>query len=338
MRIKYGSNNRRLFSVFLDNIFVYLFSKNAKAGPLLVTWDINHKCNIKCVYCECWKNKASKNELSFADKVTIVKKLGKAKVWYLSFCGGEPLMEKKLDLLIKEAKGEGMLVNISTNGLLLKEHAEMLVETGVNHITISVESHIPGIHDSIRGYKGLLKKIEKAIESIKQKRKGKIPFISIRALINKKTHADLFDYVRYWTDKVDDIMFKPICENTIFFKIPQEMKPLEDNKIEFETSFSTFLKEFKRYDNPYHRRIPDYFFNKISLRKYKCFAGTFFADIDPEGNLYQCGEQRDSLGNLIKEEFLDIWNSNKIKCIRNLLKKDKCLNECWAENFLLNIF
>lgn len=338
MKRKYSGNLRRFLPGFLDNLSVREFSRRPGCGPILVTWDMNHRCNIKCSYCDCWKNKAATEELSLEDKVDIIAGLGRAKVWYLSFCGGEPLLEENLDLFIKEAREKGMMVNVSTNGFLLEEKAEVLIGSGVNHITISIESHIADMHDSIRGREGLLRKIEQGIESLRSKRSGQIPFISIRTLVNKKTYVYLPDFIRYWENKVDDIVFKPICENKIFFKIPSEMSFSLQDKEDFEASFLNFLKVFGCYDNLYNRGISDYFFNKGALKKYRCFAGTFFADIDPEGNVYQCGEKRDILGSLKGQEFLTIWNSDRAKEVRSLLKRNGCSEDCWAESFLLNTF
>lgn len=333
---KYSGNMARFMPVFLDNLLVRTFSKQSCLGPILVTWDINHKCNLRCIYCDCWKNKQAEEGLSLENKMDILQELGKAKVWYLSFCGGEPLLEENLGLLIREARKQKMLVNVSTNGLLLEEKSKMLVESGVNHITVSVESHVAHIQDSICGCKGALAKIKRGIESVKIRRLSNKPFISIRVLVNKKTYFHLPEYVKYWQGKVDDIMFKPICGNLIFFRVPQELAFMPKDKESFEESFSGLLEKFSDYDNHYNRGIPDYFFNKGALKKYRCFAGSFFADIDPQGNLYQCGEKREILGNLKQDEFMDVWNSKETKKVRALLKNSGCAEACWAESFLLN--
>jgi len=276
--------------------------------------------------------------LTFEQKINIVKELGKVRVWYLSFCGGEPLLESHLDSLILEAKRQSMVINISTNGLLLEQKAKMLLATGVDYITISVESHIPDIHDSIREYRGLLEKIRRGILLLKSSRKTKSPYISVRTVLHKMNYPHLLDHVQYWSDLVDDIMFKPIYNNKIHYTVPRDLAVLPDDEPRLRKCLLETVHRFPSFDNVYHKEIPNYFFYKQSLNRYPCFAGIFMADIDCEGNVFYCGEERVTLGNLTREKFKDIWISQKILKWRWMLRKHNRPCQCWSDSFVLHTF
>jgi len=339
-KIRYAKNIRRFLPTFLDNLYVFLRQAKPHRGPLGVVWGINNRCDARCIFCDYWRFGPKRKELSTKERLDIIKKLGKAGVRQVSFCSGEPLLSEDLGLLIQEAKKQGMLINISTNGSRLKKKAEMLIDSGVDSITISIDSHIPELHDALRGYPGLFTRIEEGIEVIRRLRRGKYPLILARCLISRKNAFALEDYVNYWSGKVDNILFKPIHKQpATFYTIPPEMKFLPEDEADFKKYYYQILNKHKRLDNLYHREIPSYLFkNDLLENKYFCFNGTFFADIDCEGNLYPCLEQGRRAGNLLREDFLGIWRSIEMRRFRKLLKgKSKC-DHCWSDRFLQNLY
>lgn len=337
---KISKNIPRLLLTFKDNLSVEMGRSLPKRGPLVVVWDINRKCDARCICCNYWKEgfSGASGELVRKEKMKIIQKLSKAKVYLLSFSKGEPLLSEDLLDLIIEAKKEGLLVNISTNGSLLEEKAAKLIESGVDFITISIESHISEVHDKIRGYKGLFDKIERGIEAIKRIGRKNRPYIIVRKLVDRKTFLFLEDYVSYWEDKVDEIELKPITENPkAFYKVPEDMRFRKEDEADVIKCFSVLLKKHRVLNSNYNREIPAHLFQKKSLNKeYRCFAGTFFGNIDCEGNIYPCIEGTDRMGNLNKEEFMKIWASPAMNVFRSNFKDSRNCN-CWSDRFLFNI-
>lgn len=320
-----------------DNLFVYLFLKKPKKGPLFVSWDIISKCNFSCSY--CYRDKVRQKILPTKDMIKIVKQLGKSGVKMLSICGGEPLLFDDLTLIIQEAKKQKMNVNISTNGFLLKKFVRKLIDSGLDSIIISAESHKRDVHDSIRE-EGSFKSILDGIEEIKKERRNKRPFIGIRTVINNRTFYDLHDFVSYWDTKVDEILFQPIHSNpNLTFIIPKNMQFKQNEEAEHRKYFLKLLKKFKFLDNPYNREIPSFLFDKHKLqKKLNCFAGFFFIDIDCKGNVYPCGGHYVSVGNLREKSLSEIWSNEKINSFRRTIKFTENTCDCWLNCSMLNIY
>jgi MoaA/NifB/PqqE/SkfB family radical SAM enzyme len=279
-----------------------------------------------------------RDSLSRKNKIDIIKQLGKAGVWFVSLCGGEPLLDRDLEYLIKEAKRQNIGINISTNGSLLEEKAEILIKSGVNSIIVSMESYKAEIHDRIRGHPGLFEKAKRGIEIMREKR-HKRPLISLRILINKETYPDLDEYVRFWKDRVDEILLQPIHENPrTLLRIPDHMRFLKEDKGRFIQYYFRILNKYRFLDTLYNREIPTYIFDEETLiKKYNCFAGFFFGDIDPQGDIYSCGEHQRKLGNLTQQSLLNIWNFRETDEFRKSIRKNrKC--SCWLNHTLLNIY
>jgi len=327
---------------------VFLCQKKAQKGPLVVVWDIVGKCNVRCTFCNWWRDESDDlslrgKELPLDAKLSIIRKLADAGVWMLSFCGGESLLCQDLDKLIVEAKKRGMLVSISTNGLLLEEKSDMLVRAGTDFITISMDSHDPDIHDAMRGYKGLFDKVEKGLRKIRETSKDEgFPHVEVRCLINKKNYLSLDEYVAYWREKVDGIIFKPIYSNPhVFFDVPVELAFCKDDEDKFRQYFSRFLLKNKALNTEYMRCIPDFLFTPERLEgKFLCFAGTFFAGVDALGRLRACSElsvcSNKPLGNLVYDDFVELWNSPDMSQIRSVFKQGKRCR-CWMDKFSLSI-
>ena len=323
---------------FLDNAAVHLFKKEASRGPLFVVWDITDKCNCRCSYCDHWKNPHSYRELDLDKKMKIIDNLALAKVGGISLCGGEPLLAEGLGTVIKRAKDRGLFVNLDTNGSMLEQTAEMLIEKRLDSIIISVETGGPEEHDNLRNHKNLFDKLNRGIGKLKDIRKGLKPSIFLRTLIHKQSYPKLDGFVQYWGDRVDNIIFQPVHDSPENFqKTPPEMVINKEEEPVFRKMYSSLLTKYPILNSVYNRMIPAYFFDFGSIkRNYICFQGTFLADIDSQANLYFCTERIFKLGNLLQNSILTLWNSADAKQLRNKVRQiDKC---CWQANSTMNIY
>lgn len=106
---------------------------------------VTERCNLRCVYCMPEKGieQISHDEIIRYDEIiklcSIFAKLGVKKI---KLTGGEPLVRKGIDQLIKEIKGiEGIeSVSITTNGILLEDNIDKLSKAGLDAINVSLDT------------------------------------------------------------------------------------------------------------------------------------------------------------------------------------------------------
>ncbi|HEY6007266.1 MAG TPA: GeoRSP system radical SAM/SPASM protein, partial [Geobacteraceae bacterium] len=73
----------------------------------------------------------------------------------VNFGGGEPLLHPHLLEIATFASGLGLRVSMNSNGWLIdREKALALKEAGFAKVGISIDSHLPGVHDRFRGVPG----------------------------------------------------------------------------------------------------------------------------------------------------------------------------------------
>ena len=102
-------------------------------------------CNMQCVYCtpECENNiSPSTNTLSSKELLRICNCMARLGVRKIKITGGEPLLRKDLVYLVREIKNiPGITqVTLTTNGVLLGQMIDDLVDAGLDGVNISLDT------------------------------------------------------------------------------------------------------------------------------------------------------------------------------------------------------
>ena len=125
---------------------------------------LSFECNMKCVH--CFSNNKPNIKKENSDYEKIVNALSDAGVIYLIYTHGEPLLNKSFYYVANLAKLNNFYQILMTNGWFLQNDTiiEKLIDSGINRISISLDSSNPMEHDKNRGIKGAW---DKAINSLK---------------------------------------------------------------------------------------------------------------------------------------------------------------------------
>lgn len=155
---------------------------------------VTDRCNLRCKYCMPDGNInliKSKDILDFDEIVKIVKTAAKLGVNKVRLTGGEPLVRKNLDVLIKRIKNIKKIneVALTTNGILLKDLAKNLKSAGLDRVNISLDTLDSQKFKKITGFN----KFDKVISGIKEARKVGLTPIKINTVIMKGVNDSEID-------------------------------------------------------------------------------------------------------------------------------------------------
>jgi MoaA/NifB/PqqE/SkfB family radical SAM enzyme len=130
---------------------------------------VTYKCNSQCKYCNIWRNPKLKDirQARFSEAEQNIKDLKKIGVKLIDFTGGEPLLNKELPQMLQTAKEQGLIVNLSTNGLLYPEKVDE-INGNVDNLFFSLDTLSREDYKNIRGIDGFDKVME-SIEIAKSK-------------------------------------------------------------------------------------------------------------------------------------------------------------------------
>ena len=106
---------------------------------------VTDRCNLRCKYCmpeEGVQLLKHSEILSYDEILRVCRVFAGLGVSKIKLTGGEPLVRKDLNLLVKAIKDiEGIEeVTLTTNGVLLKEQIDGLVEAGLNAVNVSLDT------------------------------------------------------------------------------------------------------------------------------------------------------------------------------------------------------
>ena len=122
-------------------------------APITINWALNNSCTFKCRH--CYSRGDGPEELAGETLRACLAKAATAGVMSVNFGGGEPLLRRDLLELARFAADRGLRVSMNSNGFLIDEKtAKALKEAGFAKVGISIDSHLPHIHDRFRGVDG----------------------------------------------------------------------------------------------------------------------------------------------------------------------------------------
>lgn len=293
-------------------------------------WHLTERCFLSCTH--CYQNpKMIKDEIGYVGLETILTKfINQIQIWQLpkesvriSLTGGEPLVKLDFFRLLEKLYENRQFFNygILTNGILLtEEKVKKLKNLHVKYVQISLEG-LESVNDSIRGI-GTFKKITSAMKLL---RKEGIS-ASFSMTVSKKNIQDVPQVIKLGKELdvtiginrlvptgrgkgMEDLLLSPTETEELYSRV-LNLKNSYWNKISFGC-VDGILVQFSRY-------TPN-----------ACSAGYASFTVMPNGDVYPCRRLGIYSGNLLKENFSDVYYQSKsLQELRNLNNINKKCQAC----------
>ena len=294
--------------------------------PLVLSWNVTRKCNLKCPHCYInATTKQLKNELTTEEAKDLIDQICKVSRPLLILSGGEPLLREDIFELIRYGAAKGLKMGLGSNGCLIDARiAKRLKEAGIETVSISLDSHIPEQHDEFRGVGGSWEKAVRAIKALREE----------GVLVQVNTTVTQHNY-----DQIDEIMSlveKIGVENFhLFFLVPtgRGVKIADVSPAKYENMIkTTFARVAKHKLNVRPSCAPQFMRIAkdmgLNMRRWirGCLAGLYYCRVYPNGDITPCPYLPIKLGNVREKSFKEIWfNSEMFKTLRDFnALKGKC--------------
>jgi len=267
--------------------------------PEEVKIELIQECNKECDFCFNNTSKTTKNhELSIQQLKKAIDKVSKANINSIRFTGGEPLLRKDLNIILKYAKQKNLYIILNTNGTLLQKKQETL--KNVDEILLSVH------------YTNELKEKANIINLIKSKGVF-LRACTIATKQNIKTLEKFYDF--FAKNNVDEwFLLRPVPN--IKNKTPitrQDIKHLTEKVITLNKkhNMNIFIANSIPFCSYIKRKL-----SSICIGGRNDNGHTRIV-IDAFGNIKPNYFSSKILGNIKKDNILDSWHSKYLKRIRN---------------------
>lgn len=183
---------------------------------------LTDRCNLRCIYCMPEKGiekKCHEDILRFEDIEKIITACAAIGIKKVRFTGGEPLVMKNIDKLIRHTASIESIndISLTTNGLLLEDMAEDLKNAGLKRVNISLDTLQKDKFKKITRY-GDIDKVFRGIEKCLSI--GMVP-IKLNVVLMKNINDDeLEDFLRLTIDSPLQVRFielMPIGEGEKYY-------------------------------------------------------------------------------------------------------------------------
>lgn len=268
-------------------------SNNIPKFPPHIDFELFDKCNQSCVMCarneklhpniEYSINTKTKLPLNLFEKII---KEGEYKSLYSVNFGAfsEPFVHPECLKMVRYAHDHGIVDSrIITNALLLQKNINEIFESELTQLFISIDAFTEQTYEKIRG-KGFNHVIKNTLEFLGEriKRKSELPIVRVSFVEMDINKHEKDSFISFWKEKVDFVDIQ-VYQN--------ENKTVGEN-----------LNQPKKFDC-------DSPFGRVSV----------LADgsVIPCCNFYG---RNLKIGNAFEESIEEIWNSEKMKLIREKLR------------------
>jgi len=124
---------------------------------------VQEACNADCFFCEFALSK-DPYRFPLGEMQRLAAEARDQGINVIRFTGGEPLMHPQIVELVRAASAEGHRVSMITNGVLLAQYADALIDAGLSQVILSLDSPDAETHNT---YRRTPKLFERAVEGAK---------------------------------------------------------------------------------------------------------------------------------------------------------------------------
>ncbi len=286
--------------------------------PRLIAWEVTRSCPLACKHCratacadpypdeltteECYK--LIDNIVSFSNPILIL-------------TGGEPMLRADIYDIARYATDAGLRVVMAPCGTLIDdESARKILESGVQHISISIDGATAESHDAFRGVPGAFENSLKGLEAAKR---AGIDFQINTTITTDNLHE--LEQIMNLAVELGASVFNP------FMLVPTGRgKDLADHEIsasQYEQTLEWLAGQQGRDDisirvtcAPHYQRIT----RQLGCHSggphsaKGCMGGQSFAFISHQGKVQICGFLEAEAGDLRKEnlDFRKVWEESEL--------------------------
>lgn len=164
---------------------------------------LTQRCDLDCFYCHGEGEEENREtQLDLKEVRSIVKVASELGMHKIKFSGGEPLLHPDIEEIIEFSSRYMEDISLTTNGVLLKEEAKKLKESGLDRVNVSLDTVDPKTYQKITGRSKLASVKEGIKEAVEV---GLFPVKVNMLLLKNLNHEEVWEMVD-WVSEVEAIL------------------------------------------------------------------------------------------------------------------------------------
>ena len=291
------------------------------SAPYRMDLALTYRCNADCGHCYVGRPRDMES-LSTDEWKQVIGKLWDLGIPHVVFTGGEATLYPDLAGLIQHAEEVGLVTGLLTNGIKLadKDYLQQLVEVGLDHIQITLESHDEEIHNRMVGadvWKETVQGIENAVAT------------DVYTITNTTLTTLNAPHIEGTIDFLAEVGIEAFACNSLIYtgKGPSSGIGIPEEELEAlmvrvrDKARSKGMRLIWYTPTQYCEFHPV----QLELGAKFCTAAKYNMCVEPNGDVIACQSYYSSLGNILKDDWESIWNHSTAVSIRN---RDWVMEKC----------
>ncbi len=301
------------------------------SAPYRMDLAVTYRCNNDCSHCYNARPR-SFTEISTEEWFAILDKLWEIGIPHVVFTGGEPTLREDLPRLISHAQQNGQITGINTNGRRLKDqrYLDALIQAGLDHVQITLESHDEAIHDRMVRSKGAW---EQTVAGLSNALRSKLYVMTNTTLL---TDNSLF--LNETLDFLGEKGVPTVGLNALIYS----GRGLNSGQGLAEEKLGELLTIAREKTQAFGQKLiwytPTQYCHfdpmQFELGVKGCTAALYNMCIEPNGDIIPCQSYYQAVGNILRDTWESIWNHDlclhlrERKYIQAICQGCALLSEC----------
>jgi radical SAM protein with 4Fe4S-binding SPASM domain len=293
------------------------------SAPYRMDLALTYRCNADCGHCYVGRPRDMES-LGTEEWKHVIEKLWDVGIPHVVFTGGEATLYPGLVKLIRHAEDVGLVAGLLTNGIKLadEDYLQELVDAGLDHIQITLESHDEDIHNRMVGadaWKDTVQGIKNAVAT------------DVYTITNTTLTTLNAPHIEETIDFLAELGIEAFACNSLIYtgKGPSSGIGIPEEELEGlmvrvrDKAISKGMRLIWYTPTQYCEFHPV----QLELGAKFCTAAKYNMCVEPNGDVIACQSYYSSLGNILKDDWESIWNHPTAVGIRN---RDWVMEKCQA--------
>lgn len=312
--------------------------------------EITTTCNYRCKHCHLWRTSETDDILTTDEKIKIIEEFFELNNdGEVILSGGETMYkEEEFFKLSSKCRDLGLSCSANTNSSFINEgNFSRILNEGPNYLVVSLDSHIRGIHDTLRGVKGSYEHVVSTIKQLLQiKRtifKQSDVMIRTNTVIFDKNIEHLYDYIKFAEGLgIEGITFQILNPTFMnysrtdhffsnhFFKEKEQAKKYLHEIISLLDSHKIILTSKRDFEwMCLYIDNPEFISQQVCASHEKNIMVTSYGEVLLCFSMKQITNGK-SLGNVREHSLQEFWTGTKASNARVIM--DECRKNCGMLN------
>jgi radical SAM protein with 4Fe4S-binding SPASM domain len=294
------------------------------SAPYRADLALTYRCQNDCPHCYVERPREMPS-LSRDEWRAVLGKLWDAGVPHICFTGGEATLCEFLVELVETAEDLGQVTGLLTNGRRLadRDYVRALTGAGLDHVQITVESHLKEVHDRMVGAPGY----EETLAGLRNAVAENVYTVTNTTLtqLNAPTVEETVEFLHANGVRAfacNSLIISGGGKTSEFGLTVEELArilPLVRQKAQ-----SLGMRFIWYTPTPYCRLNPV----QLGLGFKRCTAAEYNICVEPNGDVLPCQSCYRVAGNVLKDDWARIWDGEVFTDIRERLSVPAACRSC----------